>query len=277
GVAGRRELGARLGAASGEGAQAERPAGPVGQHDGAALGIEDGDGIVEDRLQQVFLAVEVDEVATGAQHGVQLFARTRAAVTVEGQPLQRLVPGGPGGGLDAQLLGRGEVGVLFFREGLDDDGKLAKLQEVADAERPLAGADADAVEARAVGAAEIADPPAPLGRAQLGVEAADRAVVEHDFQRGEAPHAEQGGRLPGLPLDGAVDPAQPDEPLHNDLLYSEPVAAQQRTRLWATNAFTTVPVLTTIGRNWAVCRGPFPEGHFLCRRRIQRGKEQTGG
>jgi hypothetical protein len=109
----------------------------------------------------------------------------------EGHPLEGLVPGGLGRPLDAHLLaarpGRGGFR-LVLDEGLDDDGDLAELEQVAQADRPLAGAQADAVEACAVGAAQVAQPPAAVGHADLGVVAADGVVVEDDFQRIEPAH-----------------------------------------------------------------------------------------
>src|SRR5262249_57491674 len=107
------------------------------------------------------------------------------------------------------LGGRGVGGRLrrirrLFLDGLDDDGHLADLQEVADAQRPLAVAQLDAVEAGAVGAAQVAHAPAALGEANFRVAAADRNVVEDDLQWVEAPDAQQFRRLPRTPLDGAV-------------------------------------------------------------------------
>ena len=77
------------------------------------------------------------------------------------------------------------------------NGDFAELEEVPDAERPLAVAEPDAVEAGAVGAAQVADAPAAVGGTHLGVVAADRVVVENDLQGIEPADAQQFRRLPG--------------------------------------------------------------------------------
>ena len=81
-----------LAVAAGQGAQLQRAVRPLGQDDGAALGVERADGVVEDRVQQLFFAFQVDEVMAGPQQGQQLLARPRAAVAVEGQALRGRLP-----------------------------------------------------------------------------------------------------------------------------------------------------------------------------------------
>ena len=151
----------------------------------------------------------------GPQQGQQLLAGRGTAVAVEGQAFQCLVPRGLGGGLDAHLLRGVGFGFRFaVAESLDDDGHLAELEQVADAQRPLAGAQTHAVEARAVGAAQVAQTPAAIGEADLGVIAADRVVVEHDFQRIEPADAQQLRGFPRLALERAVHATQANGPLH---------------------------------------------------------------
>ena len=65
---------------------------------------------------------------------------------------------------------------MFFNR-FDDDGDFAELKQVTRPQRPLAVAETHPVEARAVGAAEIADAPAAVGDAQFGVVAANGTIV----------------------------------------------------------------------------------------------------
>src|SRR5262249_28624069 len=75
----------------------------------------------------------------------------------------------------------------------------------------------------AVGAAHVADAPAAVGGADLGVVAANGGVVDHDLQRIKAANAEERGRIPRLPLGGAVDPAETNERGHPNIpLFSVP-------------------------------------------------------
>src|SRR5207237_10832915 len=88
------------------------------------------------------------------------------------------------------------------------------------------------VHVRAVGAVEVADVPAVLAVTDLGVPAAHRTIVEHDFQRREPARAQQRPRFPGPALHLVADPAQADHPLHDSL----PNSAR-----WATGGIVTVP------------------------------------
>ena len=190
---------------------------PLGQHDGAALGVEHGDGVVQYRMKKVFFLLDVAEVVAGPEQGHELVAGAGRAATVEGQALQGLVPGRLGRALDAHaVVGRlaRRRSARLFLDGLDDDGHFAELQQVARPQRPLAVAEADAVEAGAVGAAQVAHAPAAVGGLDLGVVAADRAVVQHDLQRIEPADAQQVRRFPGLSLDGPIQSAQADRPFH---------------------------------------------------------------
>jgi hypothetical protein len=62
-----------------------------------------------------------------------------------------------------------------------------------------------AVEEGAVGAAEVADVPALLVGVDLGMAAADGAVVDGDFEGVHAADPQEGLRLPRAALDGPVD------------------------------------------------------------------------
>src|SRR5262249_3858491 len=65
-----------------------------------------------------------------------------------------------------------------------------------------------------VGAAEVADAPAALRGADLGVIAADGAVVEDHLEGLEATDTEQFAGFPGSALERAVHSTQADGPLH---------------------------------------------------------------
>ena len=88
---------------------------------------------------------------------------------------------------------------------LDHHGDFAELNDVARVQLPLAGAEADAVDVGAVGAFQVADPPAGVGLADLGVAAADGAVVQHDLQGAEPAGPENVRGLPRLSFDLAAD------------------------------------------------------------------------
>src|SRR6266545_2898118 len=83
-----------------------------------------------------------------------------------------------------------------------------------DAHRPLAGAEASAVQVSSVGAPEIPDPPTVRRGSDLGMTTTDGAVVEDNFESGKAPGAEQGVTFPDHPLDIPVDAPQANVPLH---------------------------------------------------------------
>ena len=177
---------------AGEGAQPQRAARTIGEHDGAALRVQRADGIVQNRMQQVLFVFQVNQVMAGTQQCQELFARARAAVAVEGDAVEGVFPGIGGGGFDEQIIGR-VVELLFagVADEIDDEGDVAAAEDVVHAQRPFAGAQARAVEEGAVGAAEIAHAPAVGGRADFRVTPADRAVVEHDFERSEPAGTEQ--------------------------------------------------------------------------------------
>ena len=60
-----------------EGAQAQGSVRAVGQHDGAALGLQRGDGVAQDRVQELFFAFQVDQMMAGAEQGLKLIAGPR--------------------------------------------------------------------------------------------------------------------------------------------------------------------------------------------------------
>src|SRR5262249_12739443 len=157
--------------------------------------------------------LDVDEVVPGAAQSEQRVAGPRAAVAVQSHLLDRLVAGGLEAAGDPHGVGDAvfRIGLhLAVGDGLDDHGDLTELDQVADAEGPVAVAEADAVEAGAVGAAEVADAPAAVGGFDLGVVAAHGAVIEHDFEGFEPANAENLGRFPGPAFLGAVHPTQAD-------------------------------------------------------------------
>src|SRR5262249_10172366 len=162
---------------------------------------------------------QVAQMVAGTYQGQQLLASPGAAVAVKGQVLQGLVEGGTGHRLDREVLFAAEgavaplgvwnlelvVGRRAVDQCLDYDRNLAELQEVALLQRPLPRVQADAIEARTIGAAQVADTPAPLGPADLGVVAADRAVIEDDLERVEATDPQEIARLPAPVFDGPVE------------------------------------------------------------------------
>ena len=89
------------------------------------------------------------------------------------------------------------------------------ISQKTSAEGPLAGDEGDAVEPCAVGAAEVAQSPTAIGKADLGVIAADRIVVEHHFHGTEPADAQQIEGLPRLPLERAVQSAKANGPFHS--------------------------------------------------------------
>ena len=96
--------GTRLGAARGDRLDFEFVVDGIVQDDGAALGVEDRDTVVEDRLEEVLFLFDVDEMVPGAQQRTQLLAGTRAMLAVDRQPFDRLVPTRLGGPRDAHQI-----------------------------------------------------------------------------------------------------------------------------------------------------------------------------
>ena len=62
------------GGIAGEGAKLQLVV-AVGQDNGAALGVEHGDGVVEDRVQQFGFALEMHQVVSGAKQSEELFVQ----------------------------------------------------------------------------------------------------------------------------------------------------------------------------------------------------------
>src|SRR5262249_42621151 len=152
-------------------------------------------------------------MVAGADKSEELLAGPRPPVAVEGQVPQGLVPRGTRGRLDAQaflagaqafLPGR-RLGIALTDQRIDDDRHLAELEQVALLQGPLSRTQTHAVEPRAVGAAQVADAPAPLGQADFGVVAADRTLIQHDLERIETADPKEVGRLPAAALDGPVE------------------------------------------------------------------------
>src|SRR5262245_13787263 len=164
----------------------------------------------------------------GAQQRQQLLARPRTTVAVESDALECVLPGIGGGRLDEQILRRVvEVGVACIADDIDNERDIAAAEDIVHAQRPFAGAEARTVEKGAVGAAKVADAPAVGGGADFRVPPADGAVIEHDFERGEAAGAEQTVRLPDLAFDFAAYAAQAYLPPHASLLRPAIAASAQ--------------------------------------------------
>ena len=142
----------------------------LGQHDRAALRLQHADRVVEDRVEQLVLALEVHEVVPGAQQCEELLAGPRHLVAVERDPPDALLERGRRGGDDVLVRGR-PLGRRVVH--LDDQRDLAELDDVARAQRLLARPDPHAVDVSPVGAFEVADAPAVVGVADLRVPAAD--------------------------------------------------------------------------------------------------------
>ena len=100
---------------------------------------------------------------------------------------------------------------------LDEQGHFAELDYVLGFDRLVAGADADGIDISAVGAFEIADHPTHRDLvAEFGVAAADRSVVENDFQRSEPAGSEHRVGFPDLPLHIFADAFQTNVLLHDN-------------------------------------------------------------
>src|SRR5262249_7547890 len=229
-------------------AEPQRTALAFGQHNRAALGVEGADGVVENRVQQLFFVFEVNEMMAGAQQGQELLARPRTAVAVEGDALQRVLPGIGGGRFDEQSFGSvADVLIAGIGDDIDDEANVAAAADVVHAQRPFAGAEARAVEEGAVGAAEVTDAPAVGGGADFRVPPADGAVIEHDFERGEAAGAEQTVRFPDLTFNFAAYAAQAYLPPHASLLSTANAASVRGEERGNTK--------NTIACNSTTCRG----------------------
>src|SRR5262249_48840858 len=139
-----------------------------------------------------------------------------AMVAVENEVLDRVLPGGLGGGLDQQMFGLCGIGRRGLRaiEQLDGDGHLAELDDVARLDFFLTRTETNAVEECAVGTAEIADAPAVVGVQHLGMAPADGTVVQHHLQGRQTTGPEQVVRFPDLAFDLAIDSPQADALLH---------------------------------------------------------------
>jgi hypothetical protein len=180
---------------------------------GPSPSVEDADRVVEDRVEELVLALQVDQVVPGPQQGEELVAGPRHAVAAERHPPDALVVRRPGRGGDDELVRRGAVEGRVHQ--LDQEGHLAELHHVPRLEREVLGPDAGAVDVGAVGALQVADRPVAVqADADLGVLAADGAVVEDDLQRGEPAGAQQRIVLPDVALDRATDAPESNDPLH---------------------------------------------------------------
>ncbi len=199
-----------------QGAQRQRAFWPVGEHDGAALGFEGGDRVVENGVQELVLALEVDQVMAGTQQRQQLLPLARTAFAVERQSLDRLVPAVDLGRLDEHVLHAGgrHIVLLDFLDSLDHDRQVAEADQVVHLEWQFARPEAGAVEVGAVGAAEVADAPAVAVDAEFGMPAADGSVVENHFEGGEPAGTQDAVRFPDLAFDLAGDAAQANSSLH---------------------------------------------------------------
>ena len=139
----------------------------------------------------------------------ELLSRPRPPGEVHRQVLQRLLPRVPGGGLHLEVAHRrlgAPGGVVVGHVHRQDD--VAHLQHVAVLQPSLDLPDPDAVEERAVRAAEVADRPALLGAEHLRVAAADGGVFDADFGAGRAADGEEPVGLPDLGLQVGADASQ---------------------------------------------------------------------
>ncbi len=195
-----------LAVAAGQGAQFERPGLRLRQDDGAALGVERADGVIENGVQQVLFAFQVHQVVTGAQEGQKLFARTRAAVAVVSQTVDGVFPGIAGGRLHQQVFPRlGDVVVAALFEQVNDQGHIAAAEDIVSANGPFARTKPGAVQEGAIGASQVSDAPAVRGRTDFRVAPTYRRVIEDDLKSCEPAGAEDSVGFPHLALDVAVD------------------------------------------------------------------------
>jgi len=78
----------------------------------------------QDGVQELVFAFQVAEVVAGPQQGQELFAGARAAVAVQGQVLDGLVPAAGRGRLDHQAVGGqvADLGVAAVGQDIDHHG-----------------------------------------------------------------------------------------------------------------------------------------------------------
>jgi hypothetical protein len=163
-------------------------------------------------MQQLILALHVDEVVPGSQEREELLAGPGHVIAVVGKAAQAVFKCRFRGSDDVLIRGGpvGNCGLTAF----DDECDLAELNDVALMERVFAGTHANAIDVGPVRAFEVAHKPTFVSESNLCVAAADGAIVENDFQRGKAAGAQECLGLPGAPFDFATDPTEPDRAFH---------------------------------------------------------------
>src|ERR1700687_6439411 len=97
-------------------------------------------------MEQVLDVFNVPEMMAGAKQGQQLIPGPRTALAVEGKPLERIFPGGAGGGLDQNLIFLLQIPVGRVIQLLHDRRDLAALNDVVFPKLAVAAAQASAVE-----------------------------------------------------------------------------------------------------------------------------------
>ncbi len=160
-------------------------------------------------MEQLLLALQVAQVVARAEQGEHLLPGAGAVLGVEDKALQGVLDAVGGAGLDQHVaLDGGHLLLAAVAEHFNNERDVAEADDVVLAEGVLA------IEKGAVGAAQIADAPAGGRVLDLGMPAADRAVIQHDLQRGQPAGPQDRFALPELALNLAVDAAELNVSLH---------------------------------------------------------------
>jgi len=119
----------------------------------------------QDGVQELVFAFQVAEVVAGRNRARSCSPARAAAVAVQGQVLDGLVPAAGRGRLDHQAVGGqvADLGVAAVGQDIDHHGDVAAADDVVGPQRPFAGPELGAVQVGAVGAARS------LTRQPLGV------------------------------------------------------------------------------------------------------------
>src|SRR5262249_37176385 len=101
--------------------------------------------VVQHRMQQFLVVLNVPEMMPGAKQGQELIAGPWTALAVKSQALESVLPGGASGGFNENLV----PGLKFTISGivylLHHQGDFAALNDVVFAKLALAATQADAV------------------------------------------------------------------------------------------------------------------------------------
>jgi hypothetical protein len=100
-------------------------------------------------------------------------------------------------------------------------------------QRPIRAGQTATIQEGAIGAFQIAHPPAAIGRKDLGVLAADGTVVDTDLQRFQAPDPQASRRLPDAVFAVVANAAQTNGTHYPNLLSHNSLSGRGSNRLLA--------------------------------------------